>query len=149
MLTIYTDGSASNNGKENCKAGIGIYFADYDIGVAERLPGKQTNQRAELYAIYRALEIASEERPEHEVTIYTDSMYSINCMDIWIAKWKKTGYKGISNRDLVEAIDNLREKLPKVTFIWIKAHQKVKNIHQEYNAKADMLANKGQNYDLP
>ncbi len=30
-INIYTDGSAYNNGKINCKCGIGIFFGDKDL----------------------------------------------------------------------------------------------------------------------
>merc|ERR1711988_569915 len=63
---IYTDGAASGNGKSTSKAGIGVYFPQNpELNISERLDPKiptyaetesnQTNQTAEVEAIYRAL----------------------------------------------------------------------------------------------
>ncbi|KAG0688258.1 hypothetical protein C6P40_001193, partial [Pichia californica] len=59
-MHIYTDGACRNNhlvmygGSE---AGYGVYFGRNDHrNQSGRVPGNQTNQSAELYAIYRALE---------------------------------------------------------------------------------------------
>ena len=49
---VYTDGSCSNNGRENAIAGIGIYFGENDTrNVSQRVIGKQSNNTAELGAI--------------------------------------------------------------------------------------------------
>ncbi|PYH75383.1 RnaseH-domain-containing protein [Aspergillus uvarum CBS 121591] len=76
MLRIYTDGSSLKNGRALASAGVGVYFGPGDSrNVSEPLQGsRQTNQRAELTAILRALEIAPRHR---DVTIFTDSQYSI------------------------------------------------------------------------
>ena len=67
---VYTDGSCSNNGKSNAKAGIGVYFGDNDSrNVSERINGKQTNNRAELLAILKAGQIIGKDN----VTIVSDS----------------------------------------------------------------------------
>ena len=55
-LTIYTDGASKNNGKKNSILGIGVYCENV-YNISERIEGRQTNQRAELYAILKALEL--------------------------------------------------------------------------------------------
>ncbi|CAG8785200.1 13792_t:CDS:2 [Racocetra persica] len=52
-LSVWTDG------KLKSITGVGVFFADNDDrNLSERLPGEiQTNNRAELYATIRALEI--------------------------------------------------------------------------------------------
>ena len=113
--------------------------------VSEALRGsKQTNQRAELTAILRALDIAPRHR---EVTVYTDSKYSIDCVTNWYRNWKKNGWvnskgKPVENKDLVvqirERIEE-RELLGKVTyFVWVKGHKD--NVG---NIAADRLAVEG------
>ncbi|KAH0828478.1 hypothetical protein AYO21_00388 [Fonsecaea monophora] len=113
--------------------------------VSEALKGsKQTNQRAELTAILRALDIAPRHR---EVTIYTDSKYSIDCVTNWYRNWKKNGWvnakgKPVENKDLVmdirEKIEE-REQLGKVTyFVWVKGH-----MDNPGNIAADRLAVQG------
>jgi ribonuclease HI len=61
-----------------------------------------TNQRAELTALLESLRFASS-HPELKITIYTDSMYSINCTSKWGPGWKRKGWK----RDSGEPLQNL------------------------------------------
>lgn len=110
--------------------------------VSEALKGsKQTNQRAELTAILRALDIAPRHR---EVTIYTDSKYAIDCVTNWYRNWRKNGWvnakgKPVENKDLVVDIrDKIeeREQLKKATyFVWVKGHK-----DNAGNIAADRLA---------
>jgi len=97
--------------------------------VSEPLAGReQTNQRAELTGIIRALEIAPKDR---DMEILTDSSYSINCSTIWVASWIKKGWKtstgaDVMNKDLIANIKQLieeRETLGLETkFTFVKAH---------------------------
>jgi ribonuclease HI len=113
--------------------------------VSEALKGsKQTNQRAELTAILRALDIAPRHR---EVTIYTDSKYSIDCVTNWYRNWVKNGWvnskgKPVENKDLVAEIRERieeRERMGKATFfVWVKGHAQ-----NEGNIAADRLAVEG------
>jgi ribonuclease HI len=45
--------------------------------------------------------------------IYTDSMYSINCVTSWIHNWLKNGWKtstsDVKNRDLIEELYSLAQ----------------------------------------
>jgi ribonuclease HI len=113
--------------------------------VSEALRGtKQTNQRAELTAILRALDIAPRHR---DVTIYTDSKYAISCVTEWYKNWVKnkwTNSKGkpVENKDLIvdirEKIEE-RDYLQKGTFfVWVKGHAA-----DEGNVAADRLAVEG------
>jgi len=113
--------------------------------VSEALKGsKQTNQRAELTAISRALDIAPRHR---DVTIYTDSKYAISSVTEWYRNWEKNGYlnssrKPVENKDIVidirEKIDE-REALKKKTlFVWVKGHS-----NNPGNIEADKLAVQG------
>ena len=64
MIKVFTDGSCSNNGFTNAKAGIGIYFGDNDPrNISKRIEGKQTNNTAEVKAILKAAEILKREIP--------------------------------------------------------------------------------------
>lgn len=113
--------------------------------VSEALKGsKQTNQRAELTAISRALDIAPRHR---DVTIYTDSKYAISSVTEWYRNWEKNGYinssrKPVENKDIVidirEKIEE-REALKKKTlFVWVKGHA-----NNPGNIEADKLAVQG------
>jgi ribonuclease HI len=113
--------------------------------VSEALKGsKQTNQRAELTAIQRALDIAPRHR---DVTIYTDSKYSIDCATNWYKNWVRNGWKNsqgkpVENKDIImdirEQIEE-RDLLKRNTFfVWVKGHA-----NNEGNIAADRLAVEG------
>lgn len=146
MLTIYTDGSSLGNGAAGARAGVGVYFGPGDSkNVSEALGGtRQTNQRAELTAILRALDIAPRHR---DITIYTDSRYAIDCVTNWYKNWKRNGWvttnkKAVENRDLVQEVRTRieeREGLGRGTyFVWVKGHNGDRG-----NVEADRLAVEG------
>lgn len=97
--------------------------------VSEPLLGDpQTNQRAELTAVQRALEIVPKEK---DIQIITDSNYTINCCEVWYKGWQKNGWKTsnggpVMNKDLVVAIrgliDERNENGAATNFQWIKGH---------------------------
>ncbi|KAL8957516.1 MAG: hypothetical protein Q9193_005232 [Seirophora villosa] len=145
-LRIHTDGSALNNGGAEAFAGVGVYFGPGDKrNISETLPGpRQTNQRAELTAILRALEIVPKNL---NVSIITDSKYGIDSVTVWYINWRKNGWKtsagkAVENRDLVENIlakIEERESLGTLTaFEWIKGHN-----NNAGNVEADRLAVEG------
>jgi ribonuclease HI len=113
--------------------------------VSEPLLGDaQTNQRAELTAVQRALEIVPKDR---NIEIVTDSNYSINCCEVWYKSWQKNGWTTsaggpVLNKDLVVAIRELIEERDKngaaTNFHWIKGHSA-----DPGNEAADKLAVSG------
>lgn len=148
VLKIYTDGSSRANGQLGARAGFGVFFGQGDPrNVSEPLRGEpQTNQRAELTAIKRALEVAP---AEQDVQIITDSQYSINCVTKWATGWRRNGWttangEPVKNRDLVQAImERMEEKSKaggKTLFKWVKGHAA-----DVGNVAADLLAVKGAN----
>ena len=53
-IRVFTDGSCSNNGRKNAKAGFGVYFGENDPrNVSKRVPGelRQTNNVGEILEI--------------------------------------------------------------------------------------------------
>lgn len=146
MLKIYTDGSSLGNGKKGSVAGVGVFFGPLDKrNVSEGLAGaRQTNQRAELTAIQRALDITPLQR---DAEIFTDSSYGINCVTVWYKNWRKNNWvtaakKPVENKDLVEPIVariEEREKVgTKTIFTWLKGHA-----DDPGNTAADALAVQG------
>ncbi|KAI5300559.1 hypothetical protein KEM55_006606 [Ascosphaera atra] len=147
LLKIYTDGSTLGNGKLGAQAGYGVYFGPGDErrNVSEPLPGsRQTNQRAELTAILRALDIAPRSR---DVKIFTDSKYAINCVTVWCQKWRTnnwqtSGNKPVENKDLITTIiDKIEERdslEAKTLFEWVRGHN-----NDPGNEAADKLAVEG------
>ena len=71
--------------------------------VSEPLPGeRQTNQRAEVMAIIRALEVA----PKHiALTIFSDSKYALACAGNWGRQMEANGWRMKKNK---RRIDNPR-----------------------------------------
>lgn len=143
VLRVYTDGSSLSNGRVNAVAGVGVFFGEGDSrNVSEALAGDvQTNQRAELTAILRALQIAPLDR---EVWIYTDSSYSINCVTIWYKNWERRDWrtsqdKPVMNKDLIQdVLARIRERKNKQTkteFFWVRGHN-----NDPCNEAADRLA---------
>ena len=142
-LNIYTDGACSGNGTKMAKAGIGVYISDTNT-ISERLQGLQTNQRAELCAILRALQ-KIKLSDYTTINIYTDSMYSINCLTKWINVWLKNGgldkkKRPVKNKDLIYPIHNILSKNQHIHLIHVEAHTNNTDIHSIGNDKADKLA---------
>lgn len=58
-ITVFTNGFCSNLSRANARAGMGIFWElNARANIALRIPGTQTNNRAELYAILIAIHIA-------------------------------------------------------------------------------------------
>lgn len=148
ILDIWTDGSSLANGRAGSRAGLGVYFGENDArNLAEKLPGElQTNQRAELMAMQRALEIAP---VEQNVRINSDSQYSIKCVTEWAIGWKKKNWltasgEKVKNQDIIRAVlDKIDERTKaggNTYFQWVKGH--ATNVG---NIAADRLAVRGAN----
>ena len=145
-LRIYTDGSSLANGKATSRAGLGVYFGDNDPrNISERLQGEpQTNQRAELMAMLRAMQVVP---LEQKVQIHSDSQYSINCVTLWANGWKRKGWvtaagENVKNQDIIRAVlDKMSERVKaggQTKFQWVKGHATDKG-----NIAADRLAVNG------
>ncbi|KAJ8061797.1 hypothetical protein OCU04_009591 [Sclerotinia nivalis] len=145
-IKVWTDGSSRGNGKAGAVAGYGVFFGDGDErNISAPLEGTpQTNQRAELTAALRALEIVPLDKP---IEIITDSNYTINCATVWYKSWEKNGWKTstgkpVMNEDLVKSI---RERIDERTkggvqtnLTWVKGHDE-----NPGNVAADRLAVSG------
>ena len=149
MVDIFTDGGAWNNGKSDCKAGYGVYIPSKNIRVSEKYTDRPSNQRAELMGIKKGIEITE----ETEIKIYTDSMYSINCLTKWCKNWEKNGWKNskreeVKNQEIIkEILEMMKEK--RIEFVHVRSHQRIPRNKetQEYyewygNNEADELANR-------
>ena len=145
-MIIYTDGSCINNGKPNAIAGIGVYFGKDDKrNVSKRIKGKQSNNTAELKAILKAIKIIKKEEnfKDLDITIYTDSKYSILCATSYGKKNSDNGWsKEIPNKNLVKKLYKKFNKYSNISLKYIKAHTNKNDIHSIGNSMADYLANK-------
>lgn len=150
-IICFTDGSCIKNGRIGAKAGIGIYFPCKeftDVSNTFTL-APMTNQRAELYAIYTALDTITKGCKFDKLFIYTDSLYSIKCSTIWIKKWETNDWKGtnkkpIKNLDIIKPINDILKKYDnKIVFTHVKAHTNGDKIEDIFNSRADKLACSG------
>ena len=119
ILHIFTDGACPNNGKKNANAAWGcLLVSDDGYIVLDRFSGAiplsepQTNQRAELTALLRGLEVAEKcltrDSELKKIQLWSDSEYSINCASVWGPKWKSRGWKKqggeIQHLDLIRVL---------------------------------------------
>lgn len=116
VTAIFCDGACPGNGKRSAVAGWA--WAAWPGGVARgepaysgsgKPPGLATNQRAELMALWSALQWARDQTDP--AIIHTDSMYAINCTQTWGPGWKRRGWKReggeIQNLDLIRPLVEL------------------------------------------
>lgn len=145
-MTVHTDGACQGD-----KAGAGVWFSDgSEFNFSGPIEGKQTRERAELYAIFQALRLIFTHRvyDSYRWEVITDSQYAIDCITKKGDKWEKTGYvdpKGhpIENRDLIVFIRWFAREAEKLSGCY---HQVIfKHVHSKHhgNESANRLATKG------
>ena len=148
-MKIYTDGSCTNNGKKNARAGCGAYFGKDDkrnvssclddLQIHYNLKGINSNNRAELMAILVGID-----KGNPSDIIVTDSKYSIQCLTVWLDGWKKNNMmtstnKPVLNQDLILLIE---EKMihKNITLKHVMAHTGFTDEDSIGNSEADKLA---------
>lgn len=138
--SIFCDGACRGNGQ---RGAIGGWAWAYWPGVAHGEPLRfgaarlatspsvvATNQRAELTALLEALR-SWRTGPEGggAVTIYTDSMYAMNCASIWGAGWKRKAWKRqsgepLQNLDIIKPlVDVWQSGIPLWKLVHVRGHQ--------------------------
>jgi ribonuclease HI len=149
-MDIFCDGACFNNGRRGARAGMGLYVkvngADH-TSVSEALERSepQTNQRAELRALERALEFAAE-ASDMTVRIFTDSEYSINCITKWAYDWRehnwcRANHKVVQHQDIISHANALWDTVKdRTTIEHVKAHTNRRDWKSLGNAKADHYA---------
>ncbi len=150
ILFVYTDGSTLKNGKKNSIGGIGVYFGEDDErNVSESYMNKATNQRTELYAVIKALQIVKDTNETRPVMIVSDSKYVVQGITDWINNWKRNGWKSknktdVKNKELWVELDELKSSITtKIAFTWVRGHTDREDEHSQGNRMADELAVKG------
>ena len=161
-MIIYTDGSTTNNGKANAIGGFGIYIPKLSCEISYKLEStkniKITNQLSELLAIMYVLEYIKDKSIDDDIVyIYTDSLYSINCITKWCKNWKKNNWKNTKNKTIENYIlitriyDFINNFHKNIIFKHVRSHQnepdKDSDSYQHWygNNKADKLATNGTN----
>ncbi|XP_037247294.1 ribonuclease H1 isoform X2 [Falco rusticolus] len=142
FAVVYTDGCCSGNGRNRARAGIGVYWGPgHPLNTSERLPGRQTNQRAEIHAACKAIEQAKSQNIR-KLIIYTDSKFTINGITSWVDNWKTNGWRtssggSVINKEDFERLDNLSKDI-EIQWMHVPGHA---GFHG--NEEADRLAREG------
>jgi len=147
-IYVYTDGSCILNGKPNARGGWGVYFPNGEFpDKSARFLNSPTNQRCELWAIWEALNLVKDQ--EKRVELYTDSEYSLKCLQEYCKKWsingwKKADNKPIENRDIIEPLYGIYAKNWRyIQLNHVRAHTGNSDEHSKNNDMADKLARNG------
>lgn len=141
-VLVWCDGACRGNGETGAKASIGIYLSPGNpLNRSEWVPLniKQTNQTAELHAVYRAIQVgrgAAQRYGKKQLIVISDSAYVCKGITIWLDNWELEPSKRVQNIALFEKIDELIE-MSHTDGVEVK----VWNIPREWNGAADMLAN--------
>jgi ribonuclease HI len=137
-MSIFCDGACKGNGQKGAVGGWAYAYwtgkaygepvtagADrLEIGPKGEVP---TNQRAELKALLEAVKFALHlDLMGITATIYTDSLYAMNCASKWGPSWKKAGWTRSSgepllNLDLVKPLVDLWNS--KIKLQHVRGHQ--------------------------
>ncbi|XP_048209427.1 ribonuclease H1 isoform X3 [Perognathus longimembris pacificus] len=141
-VVVYTDGCCSSNGRKRARAGIGVYWGPgHPLNVGIRLPGRQTNQRAEIHAACKAIEQAKAQNISR-LALYTDSMFTINGITNWVQGWKRNGWRTSAGKDVINkedfmALDRLAQDMD-IQWLHVPGHSGFVG-----NEEADRLARDG------
>ena len=159
-IKIFTDGSYV---KATQACGYGVLFPNKEYeNISEPFTiVPKTNQRAELYAIYKGIKtvykgIKNEDgdgvNEKINIIVYTDSEYSIKSLTVWIINWKKNNWKAttgkdVLNQDLIIKLDKLIEKFKSkygsIKFVHVRSHTGKRDWESINNDLVDVLAKKG------
>jgi ribonuclease HI len=147
-VRIYTDGSCILNGKPNARGGWAVYFPGGQFkNMAEKYTNHPTNQRCELTAIQKAMETTKEYiLGGGKIEIYTDSEYSLKCLQEYCKKWSINGWikadkKPIENRDIIEPLYNFYSMhWRQISIKHVRAHTGRQDVHSKANEVVDQMA---------
>lgn len=150
-VRVFTDGACSRNGKAGAEASYACWFPEHkEYSTAGRVPATepQTNNRGELMAIYEAVLIAEKKFScdDTELTIYTDSTYSRDCLTKWHigwierTNWTTTNGKPVVNRDIIEVILDHLPKFKSHHITYVAAHTGKSDEFSKNNDIVDKMA---------
>uniref|UniRef100_A0AC34QXQ7 RNase H type-1 domain-containing protein n=1 Tax=Panagrolaimus sp. JU765 TaxID=591449 RepID=A0AC34QXQ7_9BILA len=140
---VWTDGCCYDNGAGYPKAGYGVWWGhDHPLNSYGPFPKSHaTNNRAELYAVYYAINQAIYNGIQY-LQIRTDSTYVKNIFTDWIYDWEQNGwinYEGypVKNQYMIREIKDLLDNYIDVEFVHIKRES------EEGIKQADRMAKEG------
>ncbi|MFO0827260.1 MAG: ribonuclease HI [Phycisphaerales bacterium] len=135
-VELYTDGACSGNPGP----GGWAYILRHPESGTERVgsggEARTTNNRMELLSVIEGLRAI---RSPAQVRLVSDSEYVVRGLNEWLDGWKKRGWRKadkspVLNRELWEALDELRLK-HRVEAHWIRGHR-----GHEFNERCDRMA---------
>ncbi|GAB0092784.1 Ribonuclease H1 [Sergentomyia squamirostris] len=140
---VSTDGSCPGNGQNPNAAGRGGFFGkDHPWNFSERADGPPTNNRGEIQAATRAIQIAKQ-HGETKLRINTDSDFLIKGAQQYVPKWQQNGWRTadgqpVKNRDDFQRLAAEMDGTIDVKFRHVPGHS------GDYgNEQADRLAREG------
>jgi ribonuclease HI len=149
-IRVFTDGACEGNGKKGARASYACWFPENkELSIAKRVPDEdvQTNQRAEMMAIAESVRIVFSKFTPGDVDfkIYTDSMYSKDCLTKWIQgwiknDWKTSGGEPVKHRDLIEETSRNLAKFKSYMIIHVAAHTGGSDEFSKHNEIVDKMA---------
>lgn len=125
-ITIYTDGAARGNGRENT---LGCWGAILEYkGKTKKVCGialNTTNNIMELQACIEALKTLK--KKDIPVKVYSDSSYVVTGITEWVFDWIKKGWVSskkdpIKNKELWMELHSLRKQFNDIQFIHVNGH---------------------------
>jgi len=130
-IIVYTDGAARGNPGPG-GYGVVLMSGSHRKELSDGFR-KTTNNRMELLAVIKALEVLKKENSR--VKLYTDSKYVADAINKeWVFNWEKKQFKKKKNVDLWKQLLELYRK-HQVEFYWVQGHSNVKE-----NERCDHLA---------
>ena len=135
-LYIFTDGSANVKTKQG---GIGIYmkYKDYEKSIRAGFENTKTG-RCEIKAVIIALNNVHDKAIQ--IHIYSDSIYVINSINLWMESYQQRGWLGVANEDLWKQFLEIYSKFSNITISHVKGHTGKLDFASIGNAIVDELA---------
>jgi ribonuclease HI len=140
---VWTDGACSGNPGPGGWAAIVV---PHGGGEPVELHGGEpetTNNRMELTAALEGLRWLP---AGSRACVVTDSLLMLKSMTIWLAGWKRKGWKTaggqpVKNQDLLRALDAEVARVGAVRWHWVRGHETgAAHAHKALNDRADRLA---------
>ncbi len=132
---VFTDGSATPNPGPGGWAAVRVAGGSVVAELSGADPDT-TNNRMELLALLRALELVPSGQPE---VLYSDSQLAVRTVNEWAVGWEARGWRRargpVENLDLVRPLFEALRERPELEVRWIRAH-----VGHRWNEYADALA---------
>lgn len=144
--TVYIDGSCIKNGSDSAKAGYGLYWGDkHPWNSSHALSSEEgaTNNKAELKAAIKAIEIAKENHID-ALFINSDSKYVVSGATEWSGNWSKNGWRTstgepVKNKEeWVQLLNLIQSSEMSISWKHVPGHSGISG-----NEEADKLAFQG------